>query len=45
MKIVEDIKSSLSKKRYNITLHARDEMSPKEDDISEKELIESILNG
>jgi len=26
-------------------LHARDEMSPKEDDISEKELFEAILNG
>lgn len=45
MKIIDDIKSSISKKRYNISLHARYEMSPKEDDISEKELIESILNG
>jgi len=45
MTIINDIKSFISKKRYNITLHARDEMSPKEDDISEKELIESILNG
>ena len=45
MKIVEDIKRAVSKKRYNITLHAREEMSPKGDDISEKELIETILNG
>ena len=45
MKIAEDIKSAVSKKRYNITLHAREEMSPKEDDISEKELIEAIMTG
>ena len=45
MKIVEDIKRAASKKCYNITLHAREEMSPKEDDISERELIEAILNG
>nr|QNO57296.1 hypothetical protein HCLJFGEB_00040 [Methanosarcinales archaeon ANME-1 ERB7] len=45
MKIVEGIKRAAPKKRYNITLHAREEMSPKEDDISEIELIEAILNG
>jgi len=45
MKIVEGIKRAASEKRYNITLHAREEMSPKEDDISERELIEAILNG
>jgi len=36
MKLLDDIGKSISKKRYNITLHAREEMSPKEDDISEK---------
>jgi len=45
MKLLDDIRKSISKKRYNITLHAREEMSPKEDDISEKELIEAISNG
>ena len=45
MEAVEEIKRSISEKRYNITLHAREEMSPKEDDISERELIEAILNG
>ncbi len=43
--LLDDIRRSISKKRYNITSHARKEMSPKEDDISEKELIEAILNG
>jgi len=33
MEILENIKRAISKKRYNITLHAREEMSPKEDDI------------
>ncbi len=42
MEAVEEIKRSISEKRYNITLHAREEMSPKEDDISERELIEAI---
>jgi hypothetical protein len=45
MKTIEDIKRCISKKRYNITSHARREMSPKEDDISEKELVEAILKG
>ena len=45
MKLLEDIRRSISKKRYNITSHAREEMSPKEDDISEKEPIEAISNG
>lgn len=45
MKLLENIKKSISRSRYNITLHARKEMSLKEDDISEKELIEAILNG
>ena len=45
MKIIDDIKRTTLEKRYNITRHARKEMSPKEDDISEKELIETILNG
>lgn len=45
MNLLESIKRSISKKRYNISLHAQKEMSPKEDDISEKELIEAISNG
>ena len=45
MDVVEEIKRSVSENCYNITLHAREEMSPKEDDISERELIEAILNG
>ena len=45
MKTIEDIKRCISKKRYNITSHARREMSPKEDDISEKELVEAISKG
>ena len=45
MEILKNIKRAISKKRYNITLHAREEMSPKEDDIAEKELIEAISNG
>lgn len=45
MKVIEDIKRGISTKRYNITSHARREMSPKEDDISEEELIEAILDG
>ncbi|MEA3324838.1 MAG: DUF4258 domain-containing protein [Euryarchaeota archaeon] len=45
MKLLENIKKSISKSRYNISLHAKNEMSLKEDDISEKELIESILGG
>jgi len=45
MKLLKNIKKSISRSRYNITLHARKEMSPKEDDISEKELIGAILNG
>ena len=45
MKTIEGIKRCISKKRYNITSHARREMSLKEDDISEKELVEAILNG
>lgn len=36
MKIVEDIKGAVSKKRYNITLHARKETSPQKDDICER---------
>ena len=45
MKLLENIKKSMSGIRYNISLHAKNEMSVKEDDISEKELIEAILNG
>ena len=45
MRLFECIKKSIFKKRYNITLHARKEMGLKEDDISEKDLIEAILNG
>ena len=45
MKLLENIKKSISKSRYNIALHARTEMSLKEDNISEKELIGAILNG
>jgi len=45
MKLLKNIKKSTSGSRYNIALHARKEMSPKEDDISEKELIGAILNG
>ena len=45
MKLLENIKKSISGSRYNISLHAKNEMSLKEDDISEKELIEAILNG
>ena len=45
MKLLENIQKSISKSRYNISRHAKNEMSLKEDDISEKELIESILGG
>ena len=45
MELLENIRRAIYKKRYNITLHAREEMSPKEDDISERELIGAILNG
>ena len=45
MKTIKDIRGCMSKKRYNITTHARREMSPKEDDISERELVEAILDG
>ncbi|PXF60986.1 MAG: hypothetical protein C4B59_06450 [Candidatus Methanogaster sp.] len=45
MKLLENLKKSISRSRYNISLHAKNEMSLKEDDISEKELIESILGG
>ncbi len=45
MKLLENIKKSISGNRYNISLHAKNEMSLKEDDISEKELIEAILGG
>ena len=31
MKIIDDIKRTTLEKRYNITRHARKEMSPKED--------------
>jgi hypothetical protein len=40
-----NIQKSISRSRYNISLHARNEMSLNEDDISEKELIEAILGG
>jgi len=39
MKLLESIKKSILKERYNISLHARKEMGPREDNISEKELI------
>ncbi|MEA1894613.1 MAG: DUF4258 domain-containing protein [Euryarchaeota archaeon] len=45
MKLLENLKKSISRSRYNISLHAKNEMSLKEDDISEKELIESMLGG
>jgi len=44
-KILESVKRAVSTERYNITLHARREMSPERDDISEKELVEAISNG
>jgi len=45
MKLLENIKKSISGSRYNISRHAKNEMSLKEDNISEKELIEAILGG
>ena len=45
MKLLENIQKSISGSRYNISLHAKNEMSLKEDNISEKELIEAILSG
>lgn len=45
MKLLENIKTCISQKRYNITLHARKEMGPKEDNIPEEELVEVILHG
>jgi hypothetical protein len=45
IKLLGNIKRTISEKRYNITTHARREMSPKEDDISERELVEAISNG
>jgi len=45
MNLLGSIKKSISKRRYNISLHARREMSSEEDNISENELIEVILNG
>ena len=43
-KILESVKRAVSTGRYNIILHARREMSPERDDISEKELVEAISN-
>lgn len=45
MKLLENIKKSISGSRYNISRHAKNEMSLKEDNISEKELIEAMLCG
>lgn len=35
MQTIKDIMGCMAKKRYNITTHARREMSPKGDDINE----------
>jgi len=45
MGLLDDIKKSVSERSYSISSHARKEMSPMKDDISEKELIEAILDG
>ncbi|MFP3910208.1 MAG: DUF4258 domain-containing protein [Halobacteriota archaeon] len=45
MGMVEEIKRAVAVNRYNITSHAKREMMPERDDISEKELVEAILDG